>query len=161
MEEIFSQIWDVLSLVFGGIARGIERGITSLFGSSNARYLKKLQPTIDAATRTLRVRFDVKNSDGALKPGMYATVTLEKPLGEVLALPEEAVIDTGRRKLVFVEVAEGRFQPREVSLGRKGQAHYEVLSGLAEGERVVVSAQFLLDSESRLRGAAGPAHGAH
>ena len=120
-----------------------------------------LQPTLDAATRTLRVRFDVENPDGALKPGMYATVSLARPLGEVLALSEEAVIDTGVRKVVFVEVAEGRFQPREVKLGRKGETHYEVLEGLAAGERVVVSAQFLLDSESRLRGVARPAHGAH
>jgi len=72
-----------------------------------------------------------------------------------------AVIDTGVRKVVFVEVAEGRFQPRELSLGRKGETHYEVLEGLAAGERVVVSAQFLLDSESRLRGVVRPTHGAH
>jgi Cu(I)/Ag(I) efflux system membrane fusion protein len=120
-----------------------------------------LQPTLDAATRTLRVRFDLENPDGVLRPGMYATVHLERPLGEVLALPEEAVIDTGVRKVVFVEVAAGRFQPREVRLGRRGDADYEVLEGLAAGERVVVSAQFLLDSESRLRGVARPAHGAH
>jgi Cu(I)/Ag(I) efflux system membrane fusion protein len=120
-----------------------------------------LQPTLDTETRTLRIRFDVPNEDGALRPGMYATVSLERPLGEVVALPEEAVIDTGLRKVVFVEVAEGRFQPREVTLGRKGDTHYEVLSGLAPGERAVVSAQFLLDSESRLRGVAAPAHGTH
>ena len=120
-----------------------------------------VQPTLDAATRTLRVRFDVANPDGTLRPGMYATVRLEHPLGEVLAVPEEAVIDTGERKVVFVEVAEGRFQPRELELGRKGDAHYEVLDGLTPNERVVVSAQFLLDSESRLRGVARPDHGAH
>ena len=120
-----------------------------------------LQPTVDAVTRTLRVRFDVDNADAALKPGMYATVNLERPLGQVLALPEEAVIDTGVRKVVFVEVSDGRFQPREVELGRKGAEHYEVLGGLVAGEKVVVSAQFLLDSESRLRGVARPAHAAH
>ncbi|HEY8156434.1 MAG TPA: efflux RND transporter periplasmic adaptor subunit [Myxococcota bacterium] len=120
-----------------------------------------LQPTVDAATRTLRVRFDVDNADDALKPGMYATVTLERPLGQILALPEEAVIDTGVRKVVFVEVSDGHFQPREVKLGRKGAAHYEVLGGLVAAEKVVVSAQFLLDSESRLRGVARPAHAAH
>jgi membrane fusion protein, copper/silver efflux system len=120
-----------------------------------------LQPTLDVATRTLRVRFDVDNTAGMLRPGMYATVRLEHPLGDVLALPEEAVIDTGVRRVVFVEVAEGRFQPREVSLGRKGGDAFEVLAGLAAGERVAVSAQFLLDSESRLRGVAAPAHGAH
>lgn len=121
-----------------------------------------VSPTVEPATRTLRVRFDVDNRDGALKPGMYATVELAFPLGEVLAVPEEAVIDTGERRVLFVEVAAGRFQPREVRLGRKGEGHYEVLDGIAAGDRVVVSAQFLLDSESRLRGAAGgPAHGGH
>jgi Cu(I)/Ag(I) efflux system membrane fusion protein len=120
-----------------------------------------LQPTLSMATRTLRVRFDVDNKGGALRPGMYATVRIERPLGDVLALPEEAVIDTGVRRVVFVEVAPGRFQPREVRLGRSGQDHYEVLEGVAAGERVVVSAQFLLDSESRLRSMAEPAHGAH
>jgi len=120
-----------------------------------------LQPTVDAATRTLQVRFDVDNSDAALKPGMYATLTLERPLGQALALPDEAVIDTGVRKVVFVEVSDGHFQPREVKLGRKGAEHFEVLGGLTAGEKVVVSAQFLLDSESRLRGVARPAHAAH
>jgi len=117
-----------------------------------------LQPTLDASTRTLRVRFDADNPDGALRPGMYATVRIEHSLGDVLALPDEAVIDTGVRRVVFVEVADGRFQPREVSLGRKGGDAWEVLGGLAAGDRVAVSAQFLLDSESRLRGVAAPAH---
>jgi Cu(I)/Ag(I) efflux system membrane fusion protein len=120
-----------------------------------------LQPTLSTPTRTLRVRFDLDNADGALRPGMYATVRIERPLGDVLALPDEAVIDTGARRVVFVEVAPGRFQPREVRLGRSGGGYFEVLSGLATGERIVVSSQFLLDSESRLRSAAGPAHGAH
>jgi len=120
-----------------------------------------LQPTLNAQTRTLRVRFDLDNRDGALRPGMYATVRIEKALGDVLALPDEAVIDTGVRRVVFVEVKPGTFQPREVRLGRKGEGQFEVLNGLVPGERVVVSAQFLLDSESRLRGAGGPAHGSH
>jgi Cu(I)/Ag(I) efflux system membrane fusion protein len=107
------------------------------------------------------VRFDLDNADGALRPGMYATVRIERPLGDVLALPEEAVIDTGERRIVFVEVARGRFQPRAVRIGRSGEGQYEALEGVSAGERVVVSAQFLLDSESRLRGGSGPAHGAH
>ncbi len=120
-----------------------------------------LQPTLNPQTRTLRVRFDLDNAGGSLRPGMYATVRIEQALGDVLALPSEAVIDTGVRRVVFVEVAPGRFQPREVQLGRYGRDAYEVLAGLAPGERVVLSAQFLLDSESRLRGASGPAHRAH
>jgi Cu(I)/Ag(I) efflux system membrane fusion protein len=149
---------DEIPLVERGQHARIE--VTSAPGERTAT-VSFLQPTLDSATRTLRVRFDAENPEGALKPGMYATVSLDRPLGEVLALPEEAVIDTGTRRVVFVEVAEGRFQPREVALGRKGQGHYEVLRGLAAGERVVVSAQFLLDSESRLRGVVRPGHGAH
>lgn len=122
-----------------------------------------VSPVLEPATRTVRARFDAANADGTLKPGMYATVRLEKPLGEVLALPEDAVIDTGERKLVFVELEAGHYQPRTVELGRRGADGVEVLSGLAAGERVAVSAQFLLDSESRMRAAGGesPAHGGH
>ncbi len=121
-----------------------------------------VSPTLETATRTLRVRFDAANQDGRLKPGMYATVDFETPIGEVTALPGDAVIDTGERKVVFVQVSEGRYQPREVRLGRRAEGFYEVLAGLSPGERVVTSAQFLLDSESRLRAAAGgPAHGGH
>jgi Cu(I)/Ag(I) efflux system membrane fusion protein len=149
---------DEIPLVATGQRARIE--VTSAPGE-RAGTVSYLQPTVDAATRTLRVRFDVDNADEALKPGMYATVTLERPLGEVLALPEEAVIDTGVRKVVFVEVSDGLFQPREVKLGRKGAAHYEILSGLEADEKVVISAQFLLDSESRLRGVARPAHAGH
>jgi Cu(I)/Ag(I) efflux system membrane fusion protein len=131
-------------------------------GRTQSAVVSYVNPTMEPATRTLRIRFDVDNPEGDLRPGMYATVELDAPLGDVLALPEEAVIDTGERRVVFVEVADGRYQPREVVLGRTAEGHYEVLEGLAAGERVVVSAQFLLDSESRLRAAAGgPAHGAH
>lgn len=149
---------DEIPLVAVGQRAAIE--VTSAPGAREGT-VAFLQPTLDAATRTLRARFDVDNADGTLRPGMYATVRIDHPLGEVLALPDDAVIDTGVRRVVFVEVAAGRFQPREVSLGRKGGDAYEVLGGLAAGERVAVSAQFLLDSESRLRGVAAPAHGAH
>jgi Cu(I)/Ag(I) efflux system membrane fusion protein len=158
-------IWgDIYENEIGLVASGQTATImlASAPGRPREALVSYVNPTVEPATRTLRVRFDVDNRDGALKPGMYATVELEAPLGEVLALPEEAVIDTGERRVVFVEVAAGRFQPREVKLGRKGQDHYEVLDGLADGDRVVVSAQFLLDSESRLRAAAGgPTHGGH
>lgn len=131
-------------------------------GRTRAAVVSYVNPTLEPATRTLRVRLDVANADGALKPGMYATVELETPLGEVLALPEDAVVDTGKRTIVFVDVEDGRYQPRAVRIGRKAEGYDEVLGGLTAGERVVVSAQFLLDSESRLRAAeAGPAHGGH
>jgi Cu(I)/Ag(I) efflux system membrane fusion protein len=158
-------IWgEIYESEIGLVAPGQKATIAlpSAPGRPREAVVSYVNPTLEPATRTLRVRFDVDNPDGALKPGMYATVELEMPLGEVLALPEEAVIDTGERRVVFVEVAAGRFQPREVTLGRKGEGHYEVVDGLATGENVVISAQFLLDSESRLRAAGGgPEHGGH
>ena len=160
-----SRVWvwadvfeDEIALVELGQTARIEVSAAELSVEGAVGYL---QPTLDAATRALRVRFELENAAGRLRPGMYATVTMRRPLGEVLALPEDAVIDTGKRRVVFVEIADGHFQPREVVLGRKGRDEYEVLSGLEPGERVVLGAQFLLDSESRLRGAGGPSHGAH
>jgi len=110
-------------------------------------------PYIQNETRTVRVRVEFANPGFRLKPEMYGRIKLHLPLGRRLALPEEAVIDTGERKLVFV-VHEGRhFEPRPVQLGVKAGEYYEVLTGLEEGEQVVTSAQFLVDSESRLKAA--------
>jgi Cu(I)/Ag(I) efflux system membrane fusion protein len=155
-------IWaDVYEREVELVRPGQEATITlaSAPGSTRPAVVRYVNPTMEPVTRTLRVRFDVDNRDGHLKPGMYATVELEVPLGDVLALPEDAVIDTGERKITFVAVDEGRFQPRELRLGRKGERYYEVLDGLADGDRVVVSAQFLLDSESRLRATSGAGGG--
>ncbi len=162
------QVWiwadlteDESSLVEPGMNAVIE--LASRPGKSFEAVVSYLSPVLDPATRTVRARFDASNAEGALKPGMYATVRLERPLGVVLALPEDAVIDTGERRTVFVEIEPGRYQPRDVALGRRGGSYVEVTSGLEAGERVVVSAQFLLDSESRLRAPGrGPAtHEAH
>jgi Cu(I)/Ag(I) efflux system membrane fusion protein len=149
------------SLVSAGMSAKIE--LASRPGESFEAVVSYMSPVLDPATRTVRARFDARNPEGALKPGMYATVRLERPLGEVLALPEDAVIDTGERKTVFVEVGPGRYQPRDVGLGRRGGSYVEVIEGLESGERVVVSAQFLLDSESRLRapGRGPPVHEGH
>jgi Cu(I)/Ag(I) efflux system membrane fusion protein len=110
-----------------------------------------LAPELDAATRTLRARFDVPNRDGRLRPGMFVDVTLE--LGELagVAVPDAAVLATGERALVFVAGADGHFTAREVEiLGRQAGETY-LRAGLAAGERVAAEASFLLDSESRLR----------
>jgi Cu(I)/Ag(I) efflux system membrane fusion protein len=112
-----------------------------------------VDPVLNAMTRTLRVRIAVPNGEKALKPEMFVDVVLEVPLGTKLSIPEEAVLDTGERQLVFVDKGEGRIEPREVRVGYEGEGYYEVLSGLAKGEKVVSSANFLIDSESRLRAA--------
>ena len=107
-------------------------------------------PTLQAASRTAQVRVELANPDLVLKPDMYADVELVASLGEKLAVPESAVMETGTRSLVFVERQPGVFEPREVRLGARLGQRYEVLSGLAEGEIVVTSGNFLIDSESKL-----------
>lgn len=110
-------------------------------------------PEMDVATRTGKARIDVNNADGALKPGMYATLTIAKDLGDVLVAPADAVIDTGARKIVFVRTGETRFEPRAVVLGPRVGEGFVVLSGVAAGDDVVVRASFLIDAESRLQAA--------
>lgn len=108
---------------------------------------------VEPSTRTMKVRFDFNNPDYQLKPGMYATVETKINMGQALAVPETAIIDTGERKIVFVVVGKGRFKPIDVKLGFKAGPYYQVLSGLTAGEEVLTSAQFLIDSESRLKAA--------
>jgi RND family efflux transporter MFP subunit len=112
-----------------------------------------IHPHVDPSTRTALVRIEIPNGDLSLRQGMYATVEiLADNYVEALLVPREAVIDSGRKQVAFVDLGEGRFEPRSVTLGMAGQdGQVQVLSGLREGERVVTSGQFLLDSESRMR----------
>lgn len=107
-------------------------------------------PTLDPAARTVRARVRVANAAGLLRPGMYATVVLSSPTRIALTVPSSAVVRTGERNLVFVDLGGGRLAPQEVELGGNAGSETEVLSGLEPGQRVVTSAQFLLDSESNL-----------
>ena len=121
-----------------------------------------IYPYLDAQTRTARVRFEFANPHGTLKPEMYAGVEIAIRLGDKVAVPEGAIIDTGIRKVAIVDKGAGYFEPREVKLGTKAGDYYEVLDGLKVGERVVISANFLIDSESKLKeavGGAGHQHG--
>jgi Cu(I)/Ag(I) efflux system membrane fusion protein len=112
-----------------------------------------IYPTVDEKTRTARVRMEFHNPGLFLKPGMFATVELRAELKPTaLLVPDSAVLRSGEKNTVFVALAGGHFEPREVRLGpRTDNNSYEVLSGLTEGERVVTSGQFMLDSESQLR----------
>jgi len=111
-------------------------------------------PTLDPKTRTVKVRFELPNTrDGLLRPEMFADVEIHVPLGERLVVPQSAVLDSGRRRLVFVASADGHFAPREVEVGDRVDDFVEIKSGLAVGDRVVTSANFLVDSESQLQGA--------
>lgn len=113
-------------------------------------------PTLQAETRTIPVRLELANPGHLLKPAMYAQVEL--PAGDgrpVLAVPDSAVIDSGTRRIVLVQVREGRFEPREVKTGARSDTHVQVLEGVREGEQVVVAANFLIDAESNLKAAVG------
>lgn len=110
-------------------------------------------PYLESKSRTARLRLAFTNHENLLKPQMYANIELEAALaGEHPVIPQEAVIDSGVRKVVFVDRGEGRFDPREVEIGLEvDQDSFQVLAGLEPGEKIVTSAQFMLDSESRLR----------
>ncbi|BBO85938.1 hypothetical protein DSCO28_65040 [Desulfosarcina ovata subsp. sediminis] len=112
-----------------------------------------IYPFLDPKTRTARLRLSFPNPDNHLKPGMYANVYLDSALpDERLVIPQEAVIDSGVRKRVFVSRGKGKFEAREVTLGVEGNDYmFEVKDGLSEGEEIVLSGQFMLDSESRLK----------
>jgi Cu(I)/Ag(I) efflux system membrane fusion protein len=110
-------------------------------------------PAVDEKTRTVKVRIELDNPKGELKPEMFADVTLRGRNREVLGVPDDAVLDSGARKVVFVALGDGRFQPRDITVGDHGKGVYEVKSGLAEGETVARGANFLVDSESRLKAA--------
>ncbi|MBZ5562812.1 MAG: FixH family protein [Acidobacteriia bacterium] len=110
-------------------------------------------PQMDAQTRTLKVRMDFANADGALKPDMYGNVELDIPLGRRLVVPDSSVLDSGTRQLIFVQKAPGTLEPRDVEVGLRANGYAEIRKGLKAGEVVASSATFLIDSESQLRAA--------
>jgi len=112
-----------------------------------------INPFIDETKRTAKVRIDIPNADFRLRPGMYVNAELEMDMGEALTVPVSAVMPTGMRSVVFVDKGEGKLEPRIVQLGTKYGDIYEVQSGLQENERVVASANFLIDAESKVQGA--------
>jgi membrane fusion protein, copper/silver efflux system len=114
-----------------------------------------IYPYVDEKTRTVKARLDVPNPGFKLKPDMYVNAEIKIDGGKHLAVPEEAVLDSGTRKLVFIEKGNGHFEPKEVKVGAKLDGFYQVTSGLEEGEKIAASSAFLLDSESRLAEAMG------
>ncbi len=112
-----------------------------------------INPVLDPMTRTNQVRVEIPNPDNKLKPEMFVNAKIYMNLGEKLAVPESAVIDTGLRKIVYLSEADNVLEQREVTVGQKAEGYYEVLSGLKEGDVVVTSGNFLIDSESKLKSA--------
>lgn len=147
--EVFEQ--DLAELAVGQQANAV---VLAFPGRRFAGKVTFVYPMMSAATRTARVRIELPNPEGALLPDMYGTVEISaRGAAAALAVPESAIIDSGKRRVVLVEKGEGRFEPREVKTGRRGDDHVAVLEGLSEGEKVVVVANFLIDAESNLKSA--------
>jgi Cu(I)/Ag(I) efflux system membrane fusion protein len=115
--------------------------------------LSLINPFLAEMKRTVKVRVDIPNPEFKLRPGMYVDMELNMDMGEGLTIPVSAVMPTGSRALVFVDKGEGKLEPRAVLIGRKFGDIYEIKAGLKEGERVVASANFLIDAESKVQGA--------
>jgi Cu(I)/Ag(I) efflux system membrane fusion protein len=131
-----------------------QRGTLELVGLPGRSFAGQVQfiyPSIDPATRTLRVRLEFPNSGLKLRPGMYGNVRLQLETRVGLVVPSEAIVDTGEEQYVFLALGAGHFEPRRVRLGERAGEMTQILEGVGEGDTVVTSANFLLDSESRLR----------
>jgi Cu(I)/Ag(I) efflux system membrane fusion protein len=124
--------------------------VTSLPGKKLTGKITYLYPYLSPQTRSMKVRIELENPDGKLKPEMYAKVRIEVKMGKRLSVPQSAVLDSGLRKLVFIRTGAGMYAPREIETGNPVGNYRPVLSGLKEGEVVVSSAAFFLDSESKL-----------
>ncbi|MGK5086464.1 efflux RND transporter periplasmic adaptor subunit [Bdellovibrionota bacterium FG-2] len=150
-------VW-VYAEVFEYEVAGLKSGLKveveapSIPGKMFAGKLSSISPVVNSPTRTVRVRASVPDTEGLLRPDTFVNVKIKIDLLDKLAVPEDAVLFSGEKAFVFVVKEGGRFEPRPIRTGLKAQSYYEVLSGLNEGDTIVTSANFLIDSESKLRG---------
>ncbi len=154
-----SRVWLQLDLAEQDLAAArvgapVEVTLEAYPGETFAGKVDFVYPTLNTETRTARVRVVLANPGNKLKPGLYAQAGLAgKSGGKTLAVPDSAVIDSGKRQIVLVSLGEGRFEAREIKTGQRGNGLIAVQSGLGEGEQVVVSANFLIDAETNLKAA--------
>ena len=134
------------------VGQTVEINAVGLPGKTFSAIVRGVPPVLDRDTRSLKVKAEVLNSAGQLKPGMYITATLLSKGETVLAVPEDAVIDTGIRTLIYVESEKGQFMARPIQAGRRFNGLIEILSGLTVGEKIVAEGNFFIDSESKLQG---------
>jgi len=152
-----SSLWiiaDIYEYEFEKIKLGLPATVTFdyLPGQKFKGRISFIYPTLDPLTRTIKVRIELPNKNGYLKPGMFANVDIKGPGSGVYPLvPEQAVLRSGRTNTVIIALGNGRFKPAEIQLGQYANGYYQVLSGLQPGTKIVESAQFLIDSESNLR----------
>jgi Cu(I)/Ag(I) efflux system membrane fusion protein len=153
-----STVWVLVDVYESDLAR-VRLGQKATFEAASApgqRFVGRVQfinPVLNTGSRTLQARVELNNPRLELRPGMFGDVTLETGAAEAVVIPVDALVDTGDHRYVFVDGGGGRFEPRVVRTGASGGGKVAILEGLAAGERVVTKANFLLDSESRLRGA--------
>jgi Cu(I)/Ag(I) efflux system membrane fusion protein len=154
-----SHVWAMIDVAERDLAAVAEgQGVTVRARSyPNRTFTGKVAlvyPHLNPATRTVRVRIELPNTDHLLLPDMYAEAEINSGGGEkVVAVPDSAVIDSGDRQVVIIDKGDGRFEPRKVQLGRRGAGYVEIKDGVAEGDAVVISANFLIDAESNLKAA--------
>lgn len=141
------------------IGQAVQAEAAALPGQVFEGTVQSIDSVLDPMTRTARVRAVLKDPQGVLRPEMYVNVSLQVNLGERLAVPQEAILETGTRRILFVDRGEGALEPREVEAGVRADGYVEILKGVREGETVVVNGNFLLDSESRLKSALSHTHG--
>ena len=152
------RVWieaEVFESELGAIAVGTPADVTLAY-LPERRFEARVAyvyPSLQAERRTARVRLALDNPDGVLRPDMYATVSFQRPGGDTLNVPDTAVLHAGDRSFVFLDLGEGRLRPQRVETGRTADGRVEILSGLDEGQPVVVSGTFLVAGESRLRAA--------
>jgi len=151
---LYANIYEYeLSLVKAGQKARVT--INAYPGETFYAIVSYIYPYMNTETRTAKVRLEMANPGFKLKPGMYANVELESVISpKAVAVPEDAVLDTGERQVVILDLGAGRFKVLDVKVGLKGEGYYQILSGLAPGWRVVTSANFLIDSESSFRSSA-------
>ena len=158
---LYAPIYE-FEIPFLKIGQAVTAEIPTMPGKALEGTVQSIDPVLDPTTRSVRIRALLPNPEGVLKPEMYVNASIRIAPGTVLAVPEEAVFNTGAKQIIFVDKGEGFFEPRDVAVGVKADGYYEVKQGLAEGETVVTSGNFLIDSESRLKGALeGMSDGGH
>lgn len=151
-----SRVWilaDIYEYELAFVKIGQEAAVTLSYDPSQVLTGRVgfIYPTLDPKTRTAKVRFELDNAGEKLKPDMYANVELRVDLGTRLAIPQEAIIESGQKQVVFLHLGGDKLEPRLIKTGVKTGEWSEVLTGLTEGQHLVTSANFLIDSESRLK----------
>jgi len=161
-----STVWvevEVYEADFPFVKIGQKVDITSQSypGTTFSGRVSLIYPFLDPKTRTVKVRVELPNPGLRLKPDMFVNAVIRMPLGDVLAVPVAAVMDTGKRQVVWVEMKPGMFAPRDVKTGARAGDNVQILSGLMRGDKVAATGAYLIDSEAQLKGGAGGGHAGH